>query len=83
MLIIILFQDPREYLPFLRSLRSLDPVYQRFTIDSHLNRHTSALRHLRDAGHERFAEAKDYTIKWHLYEDSLALWRGREGYDVC
>jgi hypothetical protein len=75
-------KDPREYLPFLRSLRALDPAYQRFTIDSHLKRHASALRHLRDAGTGRFEEAKEYMVKWHLYEDGLALWRGREGYDV-
>jgi elongator complex protein 1 len=31
-------QDPREYLPFLRSLRALEGAYQHFKIDDHLKR---------------------------------------------
>jgi elongator complex protein 1 len=44
------FKDPREYLPFLRELRSLDKYYQRFRIDDHLKRHDNALRNLSLAG---------------------------------
>lgn len=44
------FQDPREYLPFLRELRAFDPHYQRFRIDDHLKRHEKALRSLSEAG---------------------------------
>jgi elongator complex protein 1 len=44
------FQDPREYLPFLRELRALEKYYQRFRIDDHLKRHESALRNLSLAG---------------------------------
>lgn len=43
-------QDPREYLPFLRELRSLDQHYQRFRIDNHLKRHEKALTNLSLAG---------------------------------
>jgi elongator complex protein 1 len=43
-------KDPREYLPFLRELRSLETYYQRFRIDDHLKRHESALRNLFLAG---------------------------------
>lgn len=44
------FQDPREYLPFLRELRALEKYYQRFRIDDHLKRYKSALRNLSLAG---------------------------------
>lgn len=47
---LILFQDPREYLPFLRELRVLEKYYQRFRIDDHLKRYKSALRNLSLAG---------------------------------
>ena len=45
-----IFQDPREYLPFLRELRALDKYYQRFKIDDHLKRYQSALKNLSLAG---------------------------------
>jgi elongator complex protein 1 len=44
------FQDPREYLPFLRELRALDKHYQRFRIDDHLRRYEKALLNLSHAG---------------------------------
>ena len=47
---LILFQDPREYLPFVRELRALERYYQRFRIDDHLKRYKSALRNLHLAG---------------------------------
>ena len=46
----LLYQDPREYLPFLRELRALDKYYQRFRIDDHLKRYQSALQNLSLAG---------------------------------
>ena len=49
-----LFQDPREYLPFLRELRALDKFNQRFRIDDHLKRYKSALRNLSLAGLSNF-----------------------------
>ena len=45
-----LFQDPREYLPFLRELRALDTYYQRFRINDHLGRRELALENLCLAG---------------------------------
>lgn len=44
------YKDPREYLPFLRELRSLPKYYQRFKIDDHLKRYESALKNLAQAG---------------------------------
>ena len=43
-------QDPREYLPFIRNLQSLEPFYQRFKIDEHLKRYESGLKNLAKAG---------------------------------
>lgn len=50
-----LFQDPREYLPFLRELRALEKYSQRFRIDDHLKRYKSALRNLSLAGLSDFS----------------------------
>jgi len=48
--LLMVFQDPREYLPFLRELRALPQYYQRFKIDDHLKRRDKALRNLSLAG---------------------------------
>ncbi|KAG2015494.1 pol II transcription elongation factor [Coprinopsis cinerea AmutBmut pab1-1] len=75
-------KDPREYLPFLRELRSLDKYYQRFRIDDHLKRYESALRNLSKAGPERFEEALQYTERHNLYEPALKIWKGTERYNA-
>ncbi|KAH9910699.1 IkappaB kinase complex IKAP component [Amylocystis lapponica] len=73
-------KDPREYLPFLRELRALEPHYQHFRIDDHLGRHAKALESLCAAGTERFSEAMDYVEKHRLYDRALSLWQGTEHY---
>ena len=73
-----MLQDPREYLPFLRELRSLDKYYQRFRIDDHLKRYESALKNLAESGAERFEEAMQYIEKHNLYEAALKIWRGTD-----
>ncbi|KAI5835371.1 IkappaB kinase complex, IKAP component [Schizophyllum commune Tattone D] len=73
-------KDPREYLPFLRELRALDTYYQRFRIDDHLRRYSSALRNLSLAGAERFDEAIAYVERYQLYEDALRIWKGTDRY---
>lgn len=45
-----LMQDPKEYLSFLNMLKSLEPNYQRYTIDKHLKRYKKALLHLSKCG---------------------------------
>ena len=75
-------QDPREYLPFLRELRALDTYYQRFRIDDHLRRYSSALRNLSLAGPERFDEAITYVERYQLYDDALRIWKGTDRYNV-
>ncbi|KAH6913768.1 pol II transcription elongation factor [Coprinopsis sp. MPI-PUGE-AT-0042] len=75
-------KDPREYLPFLRELRSLDKYYQRFRIDDHLKRYESALKNLAEAGPERFPEAMQYIERHNLYEVALKIWRGTDRYSA-
>ncbi|KAF5365923.1 hypothetical protein D9758_006686 [Tetrapyrgos nigripes] len=73
-------KDPREYLPFLRELRALDQYYQRFRIDDHLRRYTSALRNLSLAGPSYFDEATEYVERYQLYETALSIWKETERY---
>jgi len=47
---VLVTQDPKEYLPFLRELRALDKDNQRFRIDDHLERWERALGHLHAGG---------------------------------
>ncbi|KAM5537957.1 hypothetical protein V8D89_008433 [Ganoderma adspersum] len=74
-------KDPREYLPFLRELRSLEHYYQRFRIDDHLKRHEKALTNLNLAGPERFEEAMTYAEKHRLYDHALSIWRDTDKYE--
>ncbi|KAF8522598.1 IkappaB kinase complex IKAP component [Hysterangium stoloniferum] len=79
----LITQDPREYLPFLRSLHALALPYQYFKIDDHLKRHTKALEHLSKAGPDHFGEAKSYVEKHRLHLDALNFWKGsREDYNT-
>ncbi|KAI0030870.1 IKI3 family-domain-containing protein [Vararia minispora EC-137] len=73
-------KDPREYLPFLRTLRALQPDYQRFKIDDHLRRHASALRQIARAGSEHFNEALAYAERHRLLEDAIQIWKSTEQY---
>ncbi|KAJ7935380.1 pol II transcription elongation factor [Mycena leptocephala] len=74
-------KDPREYLPFLRELRSLDKYYQRFRIDDHLKRHDNALRNLSLAGTSHFAEALNYIEQHRLFELAISIWKGTDQYN--
>ncbi|KAJ6488261.1 pol II transcription elongation factor [Mycena vitilis] len=74
-------KDPREYLPFLRELRSLDKYYQRFRIDDHLKRHDGALRNLSLAGPNHFSDAVAYIEQHALYELATSIWKGTDQYN--
>ncbi|KAJ7133724.1 pol II transcription elongation factor [Mycena crocata] len=77
-------KDPREYLPFLRELRSLDKYYQRFRIDDHLKRHDGALRNLNLAGSScssYFEQAVAYIEEHRLYELAISIWTGTDQYN--
>lgn len=66
-------KDPKEYLPFLNMLKSLEPNYQRFTIDKHLKRYRKALFHLSKCGREHFPEALQLVKQQKLYNEALRL----------
>ncbi|GAA6221988.1 elongator complex protein 1 [Lates japonicus] len=66
-------KDPKEYLPFLNMLKSLEPNYQRYTIDKHLKRYKKALIHLSKCGEEHFPEALQLVREQKLYTEALRL----------
>ncbi|XP_029917224.1 elongator complex protein 1 [Myripristis murdjan] len=67
-------KDPKEYLPFLNMLKSLETNYQRFTIDRHLRRFRKALQHLSKCGEERFPEALQLIKEQKLFSEALRLY---------
>ncbi|KAM6999828.1 elongator complex protein 1 [Tautogolabrus adspersus] len=67
-------KDPKEYLPFLNMLKSLEPNYQRYTIDKHLKRYRKALHHLSKCGEEHFPEALQLVKEQRLYSEALRLY---------
>uniref|UniRef100_A0A3B4Z003 Elongator complex protein 1 n=1 Tax=Stegastes partitus TaxID=144197 RepID=A0A3B4Z003_9TELE len=67
-------KDPKEYLPFLNMLKSLEPNYQRYTIDKHLKRYKKALLHLSKCGEEHFHEALQLVKEQKLYSEALKLY---------
>ncbi|XP_037833298.1 elongator complex protein 1 isoform X2 [Kryptolebias marmoratus] len=67
-------KDPKEYLPFLNMLKSLEPNYQRYTIDKHLKRYRKALVHLTKCGEEHFPEVLSLVKEQKLYSEALRLY---------
>ncbi|XP_061644154.1 elongator complex protein 1 isoform X2 [Phyllopteryx taeniolatus] len=67
-------KDPKEYLPFLNTLKSLEINYQRYTIDKHLKRYGKALIHLSKSGEEHFPEALQLVKEQKLYSQALRLY---------
>ncbi|CAO3564635.1 unnamed protein product [Mortierella alpina] len=66
-------KDPREYLPFLNELRTLEKYYQRFRIDDHLKKHQSALQNLSQAGDRYFTDCVNYIRQHNLYRFALKV----------
>ncbi|KAI9287321.1 IKI3 family-domain-containing protein [Umbelopsis sp. AD052] len=67
-------KDPREYLPFLQELQSLEKFYQRFKIDDHLKRYRKAVHNLSKAGNDHFDQLVNYTKLHSLYTYALSLY---------
>ncbi|NXT69938.1 ELP1 protein, partial [Chaetops frenatus] len=67
-------KDPKEYLPFLNTLRKMETNYQRYTIDRHLKRYTKALGHLSKCGPEHFPEFLNLVKDQNLYSEALKLY---------
>ncbi|KAF8942635.1 hypothetical protein BGZ47_006286 [Haplosporangium gracile] len=66
-------KDPREYLPFLNELRTLEKYYQRYRIDDHLKKYKSALQNLSQAGEKYFNDCVSYIRQHNLYKDALKV----------
>ncbi|KAK7492537.1 hypothetical protein BaRGS_00016203 [Batillaria attramentaria] len=66
-------KDPKEYIPFLNQLRRLEENYCKFTIDKHLKRYTSALKHIAICGADHFNECVDLVQEHKLYTEALKL----------
>ncbi|XP_068429727.1 elongator complex protein 1 [Clinocottus analis] len=67
-------KDPKEYLPFLNMLKSLETNYQRYTIDKHLKRYRKALHHLSKCGEEHFHETLQLVKEQKLHSEALRLY---------
>ncbi|KAA1107101.1 hypothetical protein PGT21_002152 [Puccinia graminis f. sp. tritici] len=67
-------KDPKEYLPFLQSLRDLDPNMRKFKIDDHLGNYSSGLRHLSAVNDGPFDAVVRYTKLHSLYSQALELY---------
>ncbi|XP_031424858.1 elongator complex protein 1 isoform X2 [Clupea harengus] len=67
-------KDPKEYLPFLNMLKTLETNYQRYTIDKHLKRYSKALQHLSKCGDEYFSEVLNLVKDQQLYREALSLY---------
>ena len=80
--ILLLFQDPKEYLPFLNQLQKLETNYQRYSIDKHLKRHDKALQHIAKCP-EHFTECLQLVKEHKLYSHAMELFtKDSEHYKV-
>ena len=62
--------DPKEYLPFLNSLKSLEESYRKYSIDCHLSKYDSALLHILQC-RDREEECLSFITKHELYKRAL------------
>lgn len=66
-------KDPKEYLPYLNSLRRLETNYQRYTIDKYLRRFHKALQHIAKCGQDKFNECLQFIEEHKLHKEALRL----------
>lgn len=67
-------KDPKEYIPFIQDLNSLDQYYAKYKIDCYLKRYTKAIANiapLSAENEEKFDECIELIKKHHLYEAGL------------
>ncbi|XP_024609453.1 elongator complex protein 1 [Neophocaena asiaeorientalis asiaeorientalis] len=77
-------KDPKEYLPFLNTLKKMEMNYQRFTIDKYLKRYEKAIGHLSKCGPEYFPECVNLIKDKNLYNEALKLYPpNSQQYKVC
>ena len=63
--------DPKEYLPFLNDLNSMEVNYRKFSIDCHLSKYVKALEHILKC-ENRDEECLNFIQKHELYREALA-----------
>ncbi|EEB17582.1 elongator complex protein, putative [Pediculus humanus corporis] len=64
-------KDPKEYLPFLNNLKSLEPHYQKYSIDKYLKRYKKALENLIQC--DEIDECITFIKSHQLYKYALKL----------
>ncbi|XP_014253046.1 elongator complex protein 1 isoform X2 [Cimex lectularius] len=67
--------DPKEYVPYLNSLKDLEINYMKYTIDRTLKRPKSALNHISKCGEEKMDECYILIKEYNLYSQALELFK--------
>ncbi|XP_039291885.1 elongator complex protein 1 [Nilaparvata lugens] len=68
-------KDPKEYIPYLNSLKNLDPTFMRFAIDCQYKNYESALRNIsKSADSAHFEDALDLIQRTAQYPLALDLY---------
>ncbi|VVD02399.1 unnamed protein product [Leptidea sinapis] len=66
-------KDPKEYIPMLNELNSMQENYRRYTINKNLKRYDKAVESLIQCGPNKHEELKTF-VKYHsLYKDAIRL----------
>ncbi|CAH1408064.1 unnamed protein product [Nezara viridula] len=68
-------KDPKEYIPYLNSLKSMEPNYMRFVIDKKLKRYESALMHISKCCDECEEECLKFIEDNSLYPSALKIFK--------
>ena len=71
-------KDPKEYIPYLKSLKEMDPVRMKAKICCDLNKDYKALLELKSGGQEYYQEALSIIQKSELLLEGLELFSGTE-----
>lgn len=67
-------KDPKEYIPFLNDMKKLDENYMKYSIDLHLKRYESALKHIVKESN-RFNECINLIRNHDLYTKAIKLFQ--------
>lgn len=65
-------KDPKEYMPFLNVLNKMEQNYRYFTIDKHLKRYESALKHI-SLCEDKFEECMKFIADHGLYKVAMKI----------
>lgn len=68
-------KDPREFLPYLNSLKEMDPEYMRFKVQYDLKEYDLALKEICQADQKYFKEALAMIKKQRLYRQALRYYK--------